>query len=277
MACLRRVAALLCALLAGAVSARAADRVTWLVTDFPPVFILHGAQRGTGVGDRTMAWFQQRLPDFEHETQTVPLQQVWQALGQADGRCYAAAVKSPGREAAALFSAQVYWSPTARIQIRKADRARFEPYLAGGRAIDLDRLLAGPLTGGVVRGRADVSRAAARFADKPAVVAADDAATLFRRLNAGDLDWILSYPWESWYLASTLGLAAPTEALPVAGEPKYLAAHFACSNQPLGRRIIAAIDRVIAEAGRPPPYFEFARTWTDPQTVADILHDAFGQ
>ena len=135
--------------------AAAQDRqtVVWAFQEAPPTFLTTGSDIGAGYGDRTYRYFLDRMPEFQHRQENLPIARVWEAIAQGDGVCYGFARKTPEREKYAVFSRQVYWLQSHRLIIRKSDLPRFDRFIAG-KAVELSALVAEPrLSGGVLIGR----------------------------------------------------------------------------------------------------------------------------
>jgi uncharacterized protein (TIGR02285 family) len=256
--------------LLSAAPAMAQDRVTWPVTDFPPAYVLSGPLAGTGMADIEIQYLTDHLSDFSHVTMVTAHSRSWAMLAEQDGICIAGAIKTSERTKFAVFSRVAFAIFGPQILINSQDTGRFARFLNAAGEVDLALLAA------------DHSLRAARNASRPLGKALDDFAKAnnvraltisyqaLAMLDSGRLDYALGYANEITYFRQTHPGAGNLTALKIAGMPRILYTQVACSDRPLGRRIVARIDEILGPHGEP-PYFQIAsRRWYDTQDFEEL-------
>jgi polar amino acid transport system substrate-binding protein len=275
-------------------TAAAADKphLTWIASASPPTHI-DDKRAGPGIADETLDWFIARLPEFDHEVIVADSLRLENMLATSDGICAAALVRSPERLAFTVFSKPVYWSEPPRLVANAAKAAEIDSHADVRGAIDLPALIDDPrLSGGRLLGRS-YSLGADR-----ALNAAKPTARLLLLTHARELDmlansrfdWTISLPIHIAWWAQ--GFDSPSDRAgdedtparttdaairfkfitrQIAGEPEELIGYMGCSNREIGRRAIAAVDRIIDDSGPNPPWTAFYLKWLDTDSKADWL------
>ncbi|HMA49836.1 MAG TPA: TIGR02285 family protein [Magnetospirillaceae bacterium] len=264
---MRRLAALLLMFAAHAGAAPAED-VLWFLPEFPPVFITGNALQGQGYGDGELRYLTGHLPQFHHRIIYATAPRLWHEMETRDGVCVISVAKLPEREKFALFSARPVYGATNEILVRTDHLGEFEAFLDGNGHIDLARLsadghLRGGYSDGVTYGPAidDFIRDPQR--KTPLEVIAHMRAPL-PLLDKGRLDFVFGYFMEMAYYRRTHDMAAAFTALPTTPEPVRQDSYVACSKGPLGSKIIAAIDTLLASDESMAEYVENLRGWYSP-------------
>ncbi len=89
-------------------------------------------------------------------------------------------------------------------------------------------------------------------------------------LDKSRVDYAFGYVNELTYYRRVHPDSAEMVAIPVAGQPRILYTHVACSDGPIGRRVIARIDELLSQMSLPPPYFEATGRWYDPDDFREL-------
>jgi uncharacterized protein (TIGR02285 family) len=283
----RRLAIVGVALLASAGIARAEDArptVTWVMAVPPPIHIV-SPSGATGYADQTLAWFTERLPGFRHEVIGANSNRLQEMIAAADGVCGGAMLKTPEREATIQFSRPVYWMLPNRLIVSAERPAALDAHLDAQGEVDLPALLADrSFTGGVQQGRSyspEIDRALAGAAGLVSIRGPGH----FDMLASGRFDWTIGFPIEGFYWARRLenspektdfladlgGTNLAYLSRPIAGNTALMPGYIGCSKGPIGRRVIAELDRLIEAAGPNPPWLRFYLAWLDGSDRAEYL------
>jgi uncharacterized protein (TIGR02285 family) len=270
--------ALFAAALLLARAAGAADRIDWIVTDFPPAHIVSGDDAHAGIIDLEIRYLSEQMPDFTHATRQTSNIRAWTLMKDHDGICVAGALDLPERRQFALYSRHIAMAILApQLLIRRDQAARFEPFRNAAGEIDLNALAA------------DTSLRAARTIDRPlgppieqftGTAGATQLANLptssqaVTMLEKERVDYAFGYANEITYYRSTHPTSAEMMPLRIAGQPRILYTRVACSAGPIGRRAVARIDEVLDRAGTPPPYFAATGRWYDPDDFRELSTQA---
>ncbi|WP_286831100.1 MULTISPECIES: TIGR02285 family protein [Kordiimonas] len=261
-------------LLGGSASLLAADKpvIHWLSPNFPPVFIADGPLKRQGYGDQIVRYISEKLPDYRHVPATANLNRTYNQMKIHDGVCSVALFETPERAAFATFSDVAYHVMTNRVVVMNRNLHRFKPYLNAAGEVDIARLLmANDLAVGVVPDRFyskminDTLKTIGR-PDHMVVIPFNRYGAL---LDHGRIDYTFGFPAEGYHQFSKLGKAEAFVALPIAGAASFQSGGFSCSDKPLGRKVIAEINRLIATEDLTAVYDAFYEQWLDARSLKD--------
>lgn len=227
-----------------------ATDVTWLVYSTPFTFVEDGPKAGQGAGDRQLQYLFQRMPQYRGHVMHASFTRIWTQLASRDGVCTHITFRGPEREKVAVFTARPMKLTGYRLIAHARDAARFRAYLTESGEVDLPRLLESrEFRGAYVAARLLPPAVAEALADKDRirseVIPMQTPLQILQSFAAGRLDFFLSLPIEADYYRETL----PDEAhviLPIKGVAREIGIYSACSNGPLGRSVVRAIDRILS-------------------------------
>jgi uncharacterized protein (TIGR02285 family) len=260
--------ALLAVLLAGvAYDARAEEKVLWLKTDWPPVFM----QNRQGFGDAALAWLVARLPsDYTHEIRSLPLPRLLRQMeDQHVTVCTSNLLRTPAREVQYLISRDIMRMPALGLVVRSTDARDFQPLQDARGMVEFRRLMQQAALDGAV----NLNRSYGPVLDGLLRDAAPDApvtrlpktGNMVSMLAAKRLDWILLYPFEAIWQARQEPTAPVLSVLPIAEIPTVNLGGITCNRTPTSERLIPAIDAILA-AHPDEPWLQPMYTWLDPDT-----------
>ncbi len=258
--------------------AEAQPRVVWLSLEGSPKSAASGIAvsriQALPPGEQARRWLVERLPNFSHQHDNASVARIEQLI--ADGRetyCYANALRTPQREANALFSEPVLHRLPSRVIIRADRQSLLSRHLNGRRQVQLRSLIDDPKLQGAVtslRNYGPLIDPVLSAASGPQRVTHYD--TPSRMLMARHIDWIISEP------AALAGLVkndpdlprTPTRSFEVAGPAAAVVTYVMCGRTATGRQLVTALNRLMAKhADRPweQPYVELL----DSNERADLM------
>lgn len=256
--------------------AAGAVQITWLVVDEPPGAILEGPSTGLGAVELDGRILVRALPDFDWRVEVARPLRILHEIEHRDGVCAFGFAKTAKREQIMLFNARPMPMPGYGIIVRQDRMADFQPFLDKSGAIDLGLLRDGPLVGGFVAGRMH-PKDLRDFIEAPghgaALVPEADTTSLFRRLAARRIDFLLASRDETAFFAQANGGAHLT-SLPIADTQQFGLAQISCSTGPAGQKAMAAIDAWLADDRH---WAEFAAPWQRWLSPADYAAALTGQ
>lgn len=273
-----RTGVLIAALLAitAPVAGHAEDApVTWAVYSAPPFMIADGPDAERGTFDRIRHLLDQRLYGAVSPTLRAPFPRVLASLRDGAEICFIGGIRTPEREAFAVFSLPVALFYPLRIVVRASDRARFEAHaplslaaLLADRSLRTsvlkDRSLGEGVDGLV---RAASPRVHSEFGEA------------FRMLLAGRLDYLIEYPDIAGYAAGVLSESGNFATLPFTEVPAPVFSHVMCPRTAWGERFVARVDAVLRTERATPAYRRMVETWTqdgDRATIRAAYDAVFG-
>jgi len=252
------VAALL--MLQGAAGA-ASPVVTWVTPDL--------SNDTNNFGDHYLSFLMGRLPTFDHRVLQGSIGRVWHEMqNKRVGTCVFNALKTPEREAVAVFSRRPLLWPAYRLYFPVSRRAALAPYLDGEGQVDLGKLAAAPLHGGITS-----SRAYNAVIDK-FIGARTKARPLDSLLSTRQIITLLRAGRLDYAFATSADVDRPDgvlDSLPIAGADAWNASFVACSRDQIGVAVIAALDRVFTDQESWSEYIEPLRSLLPPADFAVVL------
>lgn len=257
----RRLGLLVAALLLqGAVSA-APPTVTWVTSEL--------SNDTNDFAAHYLSFLMGRLPTFDHRVLQGTIGRIWHEMESSRvGACVFNALKTPEREAIAVFSRRPMLTPAYRLYFPAARRQDLGPYLDGAGRADLARLAAAPLRGGVTANRAYNPAIDAFIATRRKSKPLDGMVSTKQVLNllrAGRLDFAFATPVDIEQPDKTL------ENVPIAGAEAWNASYIACSRDGTGQAVIAAIDHLFADQENWAEFTEPLRAVLSPEDYAVVL------
>ena len=208
-------------LVLAACAAHGQDKVLWLKTEWPPVFM----QNRKGFGDEAMTWLLQRLPpDYTHEIRSLPLARLLKTMEDPQLTvCTSNLLRTPAREAQFRISRDIMRMPALGLVVRGADVDRFRTLRDASGMVEFRRLLLQEnLDGAVNENRSygtvldNLLQAAPATAP---IIRLPKTGNMVSMLAAHRLDWILLYPFEAIWLARQEQTVPVLSALPIAEIP----------------------------------------------------------
>ena len=271
--------------------ASARPHLTWVMAVPPPIHIT-GRDEPAGYADETRDWFIAHMPGFRHETVNSNSKRLREMLAASDGICGGAMFKTPEREIDTEFSRPIYWTIPNRLIVSGQRAAALDAHLNARGEVDLPALLADrAFIGGLQFGRsysAGIDQALAdaeKYPNESAALVSIRGPGHFDMLASGRFDWTIGFPIEVLWWARRLegnpektgflselgGTDLSYRSRPIAGSTALVPGYIGCSKRPVGLAAIAAIDRLVEEAGPNPPWVAFYLKWLDAGTREDYL------
>ena len=269
---MRGIVAALTILMAGPV---AADMVTWLTSDLPPQYIAEGELSGLGIKDQQLRLITAQFPEIQHRTMRASISRLWYQIQHEDGMCGIGVLRNPEREKVAAFTRRPVLVPGFRLIIRGDDQLLFTPFLTEQGEVDLAALQQNrKLAGGYVADRIYPPVMAAYIDSterRARVERSVDNERLFQLLRTKRVDFVFGLGYESAYYSWKFGTATPLAELPVKDTPRTVSGYTACSNQPIGRAMIARLDELQSDDNLWRQWLEPLRRWLEPADFAVTL------
>lgn len=245
------------ALLHGAAAA-AVPQVTWVTADL--------SADTNKFGDHYLSFLMGRLPGFDHRVLRASVGRVWHEIRfHSSGVCVFNALKTPEREAFAVFSRRPLLNPGYRLYVAPARRDDLAPYLDSEGRIDLGKLAASPLRGGITANRAYNPAIDGFIATRRKSRPLDSVVStrqLFNLLRSGRLDFTFAAPVD----------LVPSQddliGVPIAGGDAWSPTFVACAKDKTGQAVIAAVDRIFADQESWAEFIEPLRAVLSPEDFA---------
>ncbi len=261
MAARRPLGLLLAALLLQGAASAAPPVVTWVTPDL--------SNDTNNFGNHYLSFLMGRLPAFDHHVMQGSFGRVWHEM-QSDrgGTCVFSALKTPEREAVAVFSRRPLLWPAYRLYFSPPHRAAFTPYLDGEGRVDLGKLTAAPLHGAITASRAYNSVIDAFINAHNKARPLDSLLSTRQILNlvrAEHLDFAFATSADIEQHDGSL------DSLSIAGADAWNPSFVACTRDKTGQAVIAAVDQVFENQESWAEYVEPLRSVLPPADYAVVL------
>lgn len=254
--------------------AAAEETIVWFHSDFPPISIVYGPDKGRGAADQWEHYLIDQLGEFKHETMVANTARVFEEMKRRGNACNPAYIKTPEREQHFLFSAPIAdLLPNGFITLQSR-RPELEPFLNEKGELKLGELVAARrFRIGVANGRSfgvNIDRALREGNAPESVVpfAAHDifSSGLVQVANQHGLDAVIGYAIELHYVVKRLKRdVSQFLFIPIAEDTTPILSHIACSKSPLGEKVIARINEVIRSGAAELAAMAY-RSWLPPNT-----------
>lgn len=274
--CLYQFTAATCLLIGGAGgAANAADtEITWYATDFPPLYIINGPQRGEGYYDLVLKrHLIPGLGGYKHRyVDDLPIQRVQMMLDTDAASCQVGLFKTPERERKWAVSEAFLAPIPPGAFMRSSDSAAIAGYLTPDGKLSLTKLLeGGKMTVGVRSGRSYGTAADTLlkgYDGKPNVfrlTTPDASKSLFQMVTASRLDVVLGYPYEAAYHLAQDNPSANKglKFYLLSEQTDYVLVHVVCAKSPLGQEVIRKVNTVLNQPGMREAMLGHYETWLD--------------
>lgn len=244
------------------VGAQAKETLIWLKTEWPPVF----TARGDGFGDQALSWLMDRLPDYEHSVQNLPLARLLKTLENQEATvCASGLARNPAREQQYLISRDFMHMPALALVVRADAVDAFARYRRADGGVEMRRLLTQDDLKGAINDNRSYGTSLDAMLQGAPLVRLSKTSNMVSMLAARRFDWVLLYPFEATRQSRQETPAPEIVGLPIAEIPGLIEGGITCNRTTGGRQVIAEIDRLIA-ANPSWPWMAPMLDWLDPET-----------
>lgn len=250
--------------------------ITWYSYHQPPATIYQGPHKGQGYVDQLVALLIKALPDYDHHLMQVTLGRIKQDMKMGRKVCFPAMARTPEREQYALFSHNFMMQPSLRVLIKKDQSLPFQ-----SQAVSLENMFSTHgLTMGRVAGRSygqSIDPTLSRYNNQ--IISRVDKSNLglFRMLDKGRIDFILSYPHEAGYALSGINSQTQYTSLAIEGLPAFTKGGIGCSRNNWRHQVIEDINQALLVLRQQPTYLKTMTQWLDQQVVTPDYYQFYQQ
>lgn len=229
-------------------NAAVASEIVWLRSDHPPAAIESGPDASQGYADQEEAFIRNRLSDFTHRTDWLPLNRILNTLKFGGPYCTLGLTPTPERAKSMRFTSPIGWIYPNGVIVRRDELARFSPYLDAEQRLNLSLLAQDArFRGGLKLGRTygpALDKAVQAAKDDHRIDAVNHLAVALGMLRGRRIDYTLAYPGEFAYSAKQQGEYAFLSTVEASALIPHAAA---CSLDSSADAAFAAIQRVVDE------------------------------
>ena len=227
-------------------------------------------------GDETMDSGQidfliRHLPQFTHRISRVSAARSLYDLQHGEETCSVGIIVTPERESFALFSRRRMALPSFRIMVNRDRLPAWQATLTPKGEVDLDKV-SGAMVGAFTNSR-HYDPTIADFIQRRGGQGMESMVAtfqLFNLLQANRIDFAFVMPPDLYFYGAKID-RRKLVLLPVKAVATTSDAGVACANDETGRKVIEAIDALLADESRWAEYVEPYRNWVPAEDYARLL------
>lgn len=259
-------------LLAFSTQANAAEKITWMVLDWPPWMILKGENQGKGRFNHILKTAQENLPQYDHVNEEMNWSRFWHEVKSGTDLCYPFGLKTGKRESLVYYSEpHTFVLPNAVIMKKETvEKLGFPASLS---IVDL-------LKDQRFNGYAQKNRSFTKLVDdllkqhEPDANLArvsESAESLVRMVKSGRIDYIIEYPIVASYYDRIKGEPGGLSSIPIAEMEPFAYVYMCCTRNTWGKRVIERWNKVLRRIKPTPEYRKMTEIGhTDPKELETI-------
>ena len=260
----------------GTIAAEEGNDIKWVLTGLPPKLIPDGPLRGTGFGEQQVAFLSKHLPQFSHRLETASPSRLWHEMQTDKGVCSIDIADLPERETWAVFTRHRTSNPPFRLLLLQERVPDFAEFRDEDGMIDLDLLAKSDQFSGIYVSNRHYMPQVNHFIDDPSrkarLQSVISPTRIFEMVAKHRADFSFAAVTEMNYFNADTAAAAtggkPLAMLAIKGGTERVFGHIACSRDPLGLKLVEAVDRLLDQEGMWNEFLAPERRWEEQATFA---------
>jgi uncharacterized protein (TIGR02285 family) len=238
--------------------------LTWHIFDAPPLMILDGADKDNGIIDGIRHLLQSDLTTLTHEEMPLPYKRFLLYAKEKLNICTPYLFKTAEREDFLYFSKPVNIFAGLKIIMHKDLYASFghEPSLS---LVDLFKNYELRLATNKIRAYSETIDPIVKEYDRLNKVSRHTGSTtqVFRLLSTGRADFMIDFSYRVPYWAKELGIDPSSYvSIPIKEDSQTVISYAACPKTPWGEKMIAKINKALAEEVPTQTYLDVLKRWS---------------
>ena len=232
------------------------QKITWYAYDQPPAYIFSGEYADKGFINQSLKILTEAMPNYQHSYEQHSLNRVFHALKTNKKVCFFGLFKTKERSAFAYFSdySLMHNNLQVLLPLKVAQRLNIS------KSIDLSELFnKHKLTVGVIGKRSYgdlIDSILKENAEFTFIRTSSSTKHLFKMLDHGRFDFMISYPSAINYAMKSILLEQAYTFLKIEGIPAFISGHIACSQTEWGKNVITDINKVLPKVKNTSAYLE---------------------
>lgn len=241
--------------------------ITWVMSS------PEGAATRETLDSGFLAYLTGHLPRFTHHILKVSPARAFHELQHGAGVCKPDVIVTPDREGVYAFNSRRLLMPGFRLLVRKDLMPNLAPAMTAGGEVDLAKFAAVKGVRGGFTGQRHYDPVIADFIQQRGNDGMDSVVATFQLFNliqAGRIDFTFVLPVDFFFYDNasqrdSMALLHIKDAAPA------IDAGIACSSEPSGRAVIAAVDSLFSDDSQWAAFVEPMRKWMPPDDFARLL------
>ena len=235
------------------------ETIIWRVTDWPPFYILEGAQKGTGIYDELISMIARNLPEYKHKRVAMNTARARKQWSLGENVCHPSVIPENysihSVVNSILLPHQVIMHKD-KVKLIDKDEVILEELLRNSQ-----------FRGGVTLGRytKQLNNLVDKYKENTHLIKNPTYINLIKMLFVNRIDYIVEYSPIITFRAKQLEQENPTKSLVIqeTQDNSKLMVVVGCTNNAWGRIIIDKIDNILKKESKNPDFLEFRLRWYD--------------
>ena len=240
----------------------AKEQLIWRVVDWPPFYILHGEDKGTGIYDKLISNMINALPEYDHQRVVMNTRRALTEIKHGNNVCHPSALANTD---ALLSNVNSFLLPyriiysTNNTSIKPQSNASLEQLLRN------DKLITGISMG---RYSSKINDLFEKYAQPKQLVKNNNYDGLIQMLLNGRIDFLVEYPAIITYSKRIHGYNVSTKSMEIIEltDNQFLSVYIACPNNDWGRKVISQINIALLRETQNNNYLEYRLRWYDDES-----------
>ena len=257
-------------------TAWAEETMTWLVTNWPPLQMLEGPDKGKGRYDAFMELYREHLPQYEHKTIEMNWSRFWTDIKEGKNVCSIFAVYSKDRAEFAEYSELATVGIPLRIVMRQSDMEK----LGNPESISLIDLLEDDRFKGTLVNKRSYFAILDPILEEhhrniKRISVSDK--NLIRMILSGRTDYTLEYSYVANYLAEKYKTEYDTKigSIAIKELPPVVSAYLACPKNEWGKKVIKDFNAALSKLKHTKEYFDIHLMYQSGPNEIDAITEGY--
>ena len=246
------------------------NSLIWFQPDFPPYVIIDNQNLAKGIDNRIAEYMITRLPEYNHAFQTATYKRLLAEIKRGQHGIITPLFRTREREKYTLYTKTAsYLVLPNNLIISKTKRDEVTVFLTTQGEVDLEGLVrsdtmkigisAGRSYSGIIDETINSYKRASSFLVRSGL---DISTGLLKMLDIGRIDAWIAFPVELSYSARRIGIDEKRfSAITVADMEPFTPVFFGAPKNAWGARLIASLNRILAEPGTVETFLGYYATW----------------
>lgn len=257
----------------------AKEKMTWSVVHWPPLMMLRGDDAGEGRNDYILKRFQQKMPQYQHETIEMNWNRTWIGLKAGKRFCHILALKNDQREKFALFSKPSNVTLSNRIIMLDSTYQK----LGRPKSLSLTDLLHNSQLKGAIESNRSYTAILDEIINKrPAhshmevMINKGSGMQLLRMLLVKRFDYMIEYSYVTSYLHDKIpDSTAQLHSVIIDEIPSFTASYLACPNTAWGAARITEYNQVFDSLKHSADYLQIIQMWYSSKEEKQLVRESY--
>ncbi len=225
----------------------AEETIQWAVMDWPPFYFLDGENKGKGISETILKFYQSKLTKYNHEEIKMRLARYIRQAEDKKDICMYGLLKTPEREKDLYYSYATAFGVTQRIIMKTSTWKK----LGQPETMSLEALLLKPDMSVIFqqkRAYGVLNHIINKYQHSENVnIGAQSGFQLIKMLLLDRIDYIVEYPYPVAMVSKKNKKLDLITSVRIEELPPYILSYCTCAKTPNGKKVIERINEIIRQ------------------------------